>query len=288
MALILNDVYTTMGDLIRGTKTTNITRKLLAINEGYKYLQQAMIEKGSGIEELISTPTDITTTININYVSLPTDFRSLIGLHYETGSEYIPFEYGASRSYEELVRYVSQDFFNTSDTGTPSLYAINRPYIYFDKHAAATSTTGIKIIYHKRHAELVAYDRLTVSAASGDFTVGETITGGDTSETATVYAIGTNYIDVITTTRTGTFSATETLTGGTSSETATYASITEKPQELEVSEDYKLILATSAATTYLFMEDSPEAAAKNATLEGLISNMVVMDDNNRDFSVRLA
>lgn len=288
MTLNLNTVYTLMNTLIRGTTSTNINKQLLAINEGYKYLNQRMIEKGRGIEELLSAPTNVATTVNVNYVSLPTDFVAIETMFYLSGTKYIPFETLASKSYKDLIRQTNERFFDTTDTGIPTMYAIKRPYIYFDFHAPATSSAGIKLIYYKRPTTLVAYDRLVVSGASGDFTVGESITSGSTEESATVYAIGTNYIDVLTTSRTGTFSAGETLTGGTSSETATYVSMTEKPQELEISENYSLALATSAATTYLFMEDSPEAAAKNATLEGLLDNMIIMDKNNVDLMVRLA
>lgn len=62
---------------------------------------------------------------------------------------------------------------------------------------------------------------MTVSAA-GDFTDGETITGGTSGTTATV--ISHDGTDVWVKDVSGTWSAGETLTGGTSSVTATYGS----------------------------------------------------------------
>jgi hypothetical protein len=203
--MILNDVYILMNYVLRGTTATNIDKKISAINEGYKYLQQRMIEKGKGIEELLSTPTNIATTISINYVSLPTDFISLKEMFYQSGTNYIGFGLDASKTYRDLILQTGDRFFDTTDVGVPSMYSVKKPYIYFDHHFNASDTDYLKIIYHKRPATLVGYDRLTVTGASGVYTVGETITGSQTEETATVYAAGTGYIDVLTVSRTGLF-----------------------------------------------------------------------------------
>jgi hypothetical protein len=61
--------------------------------------------------------------------------------------------------------------------------------------------------------------------------------------------------------------------------------MTEKPQVLEVDENYKMLVATSAALIYLYMDDDKEAESKNATLESLMDNMNVMDSNNESFYI---
>lgn len=61
---------------------------------------------------------------------------------------------------------------------------------------------------------------LPISSANGTFTVGETITGGTSSATATV-ALDSNGEFLLLTSPTGTFTAGETITGGTSGFTAT-------------------------------------------------------------------
>jgi len=60
-----------------------------------------------------------------------------------------------------------------------------------------------------------------VSGGSGTFTVGETITGGTSSATATVVAFSAERDYILVSSISGTFQAAETLTGGSSSATAT-------------------------------------------------------------------
>lgn len=67
----------------------------------------------------------------------------------------------------------------------------------------------------------------TITGASGTFTVGETVTGGTSSETAVVDSHDTTNSKLYVYSESGTFTASETITGGTSSVTATYSSSTE-------------------------------------------------------------
>lgn len=64
-----------------------------------------------------------------------------------------------------------------------------------------------------------SYSELNISSASGAFTVGETVTGGTSSETAVVVSYTTGKI--IVNTVSGAFTNGETITGGTSGQTAT-------------------------------------------------------------------
>ena len=63
-----------------------------------------------------------------------------------------------------------------------------------------------------------------ISSLSGDFTVGETITGGTSTETATVVSTSTEGNYVLVSSLSGDLTVGETITGGTSSETATVVS----------------------------------------------------------------
>lgn len=67
-------------------------------------------------------------------------------------------------------------------------------------------------------------ETFTISAASGTFTVGETVSGGTSLKTATVDHHDTTNSKLYVYDATGTFTASETITGGTSLVTATYAS----------------------------------------------------------------
>lgn len=62
---------------------------------------------------------------------------------------------------------------------------------------------------------------LSYSAASGPFEIGETITGGTSSETAVIHSIDTANSILYLRDRSGPFTLAETITGGTSTETAT-------------------------------------------------------------------
>jgi len=77
-----------------------------------------------------------------------------------------------------------------------------------------------------RTTTFVTTKTFTISAASGDFTDGETITGGTSGKTATVssfdYSGAPTLLYVYG--ESGAFTATETITGGTIGKTATYAS----------------------------------------------------------------
>lgn len=64
-----------------------------------------------------------------------------------------------------------------------------------------------------------SYVELNISSATGAFTVGETVTGGTSTETAVVVSYTTGKI--IVNTSSGTFTNGETITGGTSGQTAT-------------------------------------------------------------------
>lgn len=71
------------------------------------------------------------------------------------------------------------------------------------------------------YGDLTSGQLLNISSLSGDFTVGETLTGGSSSETATVVATSTEGDYVLVSSASGNFTVGETVTGGTSSETAT-------------------------------------------------------------------
>lgn len=65
---------------------------------------------------------------------------------------------------------------------------------------------------------------MPITSASGDFTVGETITGGTSLKTATVVISSKERDYILVSSPSGTFTNAETLTGGTSAKTATLTS----------------------------------------------------------------
>jgi len=98
---------------------------------------------------------------------------------------------------------------NSQTTGITAVY--NNGYVWVKSNTIGSSSS----------IEAMAVDcvRLDVESVSGDFTIGETITGGTSGATGVLYATdNSTYMDLHSVT--GTFSPSETVTGGTSSETA--------------------------------------------------------------------
>lgn len=290
-SLIVQDVWELMNEIIRANATVGasaeINKKMLAINQGYKYLAQRMIQKGKALQELQAAPSNLVTTISTNKVDLPSDFSRLVSLWQASssgGSSYFQLGENQILSYAVLLENTGERFFQSTDIGLAQYAAVKEPYIYFDRYFDASGTTDVKIQYDANPATLVAYDRINLTSIVGTFVVGEIVTGSSTSETATVYAVGATYIDVYTYNRSGSFAGTETITGGTSSATGSYASMTEKPQALEVSDKYDMLVANAGALTYLYMNDEIELDAKNETLDGLINMVQVINKNTESHS----
>ena len=80
---------------------------------------------------------------------------------------------------------------------------------------AVTAHLGLRSSLSKRNIGLTTLSHGTVT--SGPFIVGETVTGGTSTATGIVAAVGADYVQVATS---GTFVSGETITGGTSSATA--------------------------------------------------------------------
>ena len=81
-----------------------------------------------------------------------------------------------------------------------------------------------------------------VTGGSGDFTVGETVTGGSSNVTAEVKSWDSATRTLIVINRSGTFTIPETLTGGTSSAswtTATYNTLDNKNTAISVDTNYE-------------------------------------------------
>ncbi len=135
--------------------------------------------------------------------------------------------------------------------------------------------------------ELVYYDSLPITGASGTFTSGETITGGTSSATGTLYADNgtTLFLQDVN----GTFTDTETISGSSSGETATVnGSITERVQSLEWA-DRHLFLAAQAATVFWHkFKNNSQVATESALLDNLIQQNGIIEDGREQANWSLA
>lgn len=286
--MILNDVWILFNYLTRSTLTTNVDKKMAAINEGYKFLAQRMIQKGKPIPQLVSTPTTLTIAATDNKSTLPTDFLNIADVYVKAGTDYQQLGEDTILEYNMFREQVGDDFLDSASTGIPAYCSINEPYIYWDTYSSAADTTWAKIIYNKVPATLVAYDRLTFATNTGTFVVGELVTGGTTESTGYIYAKGSTYVDIYTSTRDGEFASGEVITGDGGATATLTVEMTEKPQTLEISDKYKMLLANAAALTWLYMNDEIELEAKNTTMDALIENMQTINKARTSFTFGLA
>ena len=273
--MIYNDVYVEMNEILRAPEDVSINKKTRAFNRGQREFIERMYRSAEIPGSQLEVSYSLATTINTNYVSLPSDFLALevINRKLSTNS-YLRFSDSEIITYKQLVDWAGTNFYNSSYTGTPTVCAIKDvDKVYFDKYFSATGTDYIKIDYWKYPTDAVAYDQLPIENASGDFTVGETITGGTSGATATVYALDDDdaYVQVTSSSVSGAFQSGEEITGSQSSTTAdTTSTISQKVQTMDLNTKYQTALATAGAMMYLYGEGSEEAAEKDAVLDALI------------------
>jgi len=186
--MILNDIWSQFNRLIQSNDSTDISRKENALNIAQRYLIERMMLLSKSPDEFLTDPTNITNTIDTNYISNPSDFLSLHRLWYRSGSQFLPFGKNAIITYDDLLYRAGPSFFDTNVNGTPTIASVKEPKTYFDQHFNNTYTTG------------------------------ETITGGTSSTTATVSSLSGTTLTVDDTTG---FTNGEVITGGTSGTTAT-------------------------------------------------------------------
>ena len=274
MTLTLNDLWLPFMDLISSNSPNeDMARKIRAVNLGNQYLIDQMFLKSLNPYSFLSSVTDMVTVISTNYISLPSDFRKIHTIWYLSGTTYLKMDEVSIVSFSSFLEYNGVLFNDTTNTGSPNYCAITDDKIYFDKHFLAAGTADIRILYYTIPDTVVAYDRLTVDSIT-DFEVGETITGGTSGATATIYAIGATYLDITSSTVNGTFANPEVVTGGDSAATAnTTALLSEKPQSLEWTNKYELLVPQAWATQYLALIKSSEVVDQDLILQNMIDSL---------------
>jgi len=274
--MIYNDIYVLMNDILRAVESTDIDKKTRAFNEGAKQLVNRMIIRKKSPGVLLAT-TDLATVEGENKIAVPDDYAQFQSIWRKSGETYLQFLDGNQEllNLEALQKQIGSMFFDTNNqSDTPTRIAYDDGYIYTDNHFATTDTDLLKLMYFKYMSEIEAQDSFVIGTLSGDFTVGEIITGTDTDSTAVVVSNTATELIVESSSVVGTFFSGETITGSSSSETAVLgSSISKKIATLELGEKYKLALATSGSALYLYMEGSIEVAEKDAILEGLIDDL---------------
>jgi hypothetical protein len=188
-----------------------------------------------------------TMTANNQFLTCPSDFLASNSLTITNSSN---FEYLQFKELEFVQSYNP----NSATTGVPKYYA------QFDVDhflIAPTPDSGytVNLSYFYRPTSLTqSLFQLTLTSVTGTFTTSDTITGGTSSETATVSEVNSSTL-LTTTIPSGDFTVGETITGSSSGATGTLASIGADATESWISENGELtLLYGSLIECYIYMK----------------------------------
>jgi len=313
MSITLNTVWTLFNTMIQASTTRDVSRKMLAINQAQTFLLQRMIEIARGPRELLSDPTNVSNTISLNYVALPTDFRSLERVWRRNGSNFSLLSPDAIVEYDDLIIRSGETFFQTTNTGQFTICAVKEPNLYFDTHFNNTFTTSETITGATSGAtgtvSSVSGTTLTYTSVSGSFSNGEVIEGSTSGTQATISSVaattmtiaitgGTkevkisywkkpttlvNYDSLPFTGASGPFTLGETITGSTSSaagtlyqENATTLFLQDVTGTFSSSETITGSSSTETATTNGSITEKPQVLDYNDNHELLITQAAVV------------
>jgi hypothetical protein len=182
--MIVNDIWEQFCQSFQGNVSTDLSRKTNALNMGYDYMLKRMLEllgDDSGPKELLVTPTNISNTVNTNYIALPSDFVKLHKMWYRSGENFLPFGSGANIDYDDLINRVGESFFDTDVTGTPTMFALKDPYIYFDTYFDNQFEEGETVTGDLGGTATVVSDDDTYLTVTGCTCMGGEFVTGDTS-----------------------------------------------------------------------------------------------------------
>ena len=188
-----------------------------------------------------------TMTQSNQFLTCPSDFLASNSLTITNSSN---FEYLQFKELEFVQSYNP----NSATTGVPKYYA------QFDVDhflIAPTPDSGytVNLSYFYRPTSLTqSLFQLTLTSVTGTFTTSDTITGGTSSETATVSEVNSSTL-LTTTIPSGDFTVGETITGSSSGATGTLASIGADTTESWISENGELtLLYGSLIECYIYMK----------------------------------
>jgi hypothetical protein len=292
--MTLNEIWQLLNEVLRADSTKEIDKKMRAINEGYLHFAKRMLIVGNYIPELLSDIYNINTVAEQNHVALPSDFLGLHTIFYKNGDVYTRVDNSQIKEFKYLLEQTDGNFVDTTDQGLPSIFAIKEPNLYFDKHYESVITSGIKLLYHKIPATLIAYDKITLESVTGTFQVGEIINQiSDSGSTMAfgyvrdITTVGSNIeITMLTSTRRDTFYDGFEVQGSESSANGIQTGdMVEKPQTLEIGSKYKPELVNACALKYLYFDDDIEAEAKNKTFESELLDIKDINKYDADFNI---
>lgn len=254
-SLTLGGIWPIFNRLIQSSESSDIDRKISALNLAQPYLIQRFSQIGKRVDPFLTDPINLANTVALNYIAAPDNFLSLHQAWRRSGTQYIPFDKHAYLTYDTFISRTGQTFFDSNINAKPIIIAVKEPNIYFDQYFRNTFTDNETITGTTSGAtgtvSSVSDTTMTYVVVTGTFTNGEVITGSTSGTTATVASVtsttmeititgGTKeikiaymkypdameYYDTLTISSVvGTFTVGEVLEGGTSNDTAIVRSV---------------------------------------------------------------
>ena len=266
--MILKDAWDLYNQLLKSSPDLDLIRKILAFNEGQKYLLKRMIEMDCAPEYLISDPIAIASVADQIYVTAPDDLFILRKVWQLSGTSYVRMNEKGVVRYDELVDRAGNALFDTAIKGYARYAAVKLPNIYLDRNLTGPGSDDLKVEYWIRPTDAVLYDTLNVDDSTG-FMANDTVTGDQ--YTADVYSVASGKISIDLTTATGAFTVGETISNGML--TAVISSITPKPQSLSwLASDFKMLVAECAVLMWLHFNNSDETESRSFIIDNMINN----------------
>ena len=198
-------------------------------------------------------------------------------------------EVQVSPTFNENINMIENNVARKTLTRTPNIPGLRSSNLAFTAWAKGSGTPAIEpafgIYLEGCGFTPIALDLLTISAGSGDFEVGETVTGAPSGATGIVRVKpkkgynGELYVEPVT----GAFAAADTITGGTSGTTATadaqttagfeYRPVSENFQNLTIRSEEDSVICKEGngmLGTFTLTGDNSNPAAFEFTFDGRI------------------
>lgn len=271
--MIFNDCWLLFIKNIQSQDNRDFDNKMRAINLGNNYLATRIVElltPESYPGEMKAGATNLSNDTTSNKFELPSDYLDLLMAWYKDGTAYQYFTENQRYDFKAYQQSLGNYFFDTTYTGTPSIYAINEPYLYTDVYFTSSGTDNVKIDYIKIPAILNGYSRITIPSLPVDWAVGETVTGAASSAVGIIAAKGSTYLDCLINDVSGEFTASEVLSCTGSVLITTVTTYVQGNETLMLGYKYKSLLIEAWALQWHVLKGSDEIESRSNTVDTMI------------------
>lgn len=299
--LYVSEIYTLVNKMIKSDPSSSVDQKAEAVNLGYRYLLEKMINEAGGIDELLVSGYWAPASDSVNYATGPQSYAGAGAYNTTNNYQFLKAQmiYGQisgdatanppTAKYQSFAQSKNIDFDVLSDSitdtnylGYPELtgtrtseveqFAWKGDQIHFDRVLSLGSSTKFLVKFWTLPTQLYLFDSTAISGALLALLVqGDTIVGSSSNASATIYSssislpapYSSDNIAVYKASITGTFQNGETITSPQHgvSSATIVAPFNSLTEQVEVPEKYKYMLATAIAAVYFDLKRLPDEAA---------------------------